>query len=224
MPLRICALCLLSMAARAQDQARLPYEMIYHMEKTETNLVRTFTNLTMFLRMTPTAPGVKISDVIVYIDSTNGRAPVPLNPTNGNFTVPLKNSLALERPWIVVNQPKGTMNFQWYVGLEGDQLPADGIHYRALMRPLQAVEMIRDEMAKIPGTPPLTISGLKMVYPKEKPAAVIVHSKSGDKIFKTDDSHALVVPLDAALLQEDPPVSIPVPPERVYVANPESDK
>jgi hypothetical protein len=223
-PLAICALLLLTPAARAEDQARLPYELIYHMQKTEDTLALTFTNLTMFLRMTPTSPGVRTEDVTAYIDSKEGRIPVKLNPTNGNFTVPLREGLLAQNTEIVVNQPKGTMRFQWYVGLENDQLPADGIHYRDLMRPLRAVEVIRDEMAKIPGTPPLTILGLKMLYLKQKEAAVVVRAKGGDRVFKTDATHALVVPLENALLAEDPVVSIPIPPERILVANPDSDK
>jgi hypothetical protein len=223
-PMGICALFLLTPTARAEDQARLPYDLIYHMQKTEDTLALTFTNLTMFLRMTPTLPGVRTQDVTAYIDSKEGRIPVKLNPTNGNFTVPLRESLLAADTEIVVNQPKGTMRFQWYVGLENDQLPADGIHYRDLMRPLRAVEMIRDEMAKIPGTPPLTILGLKMVYLKQKEAAIVVHARSGDRKFNTDESHTLVVPLEEALLSEDPVVSIPVPPERIVVANPDSEK
>ena len=152
-PLGICALVLCPLLLRAappEDPARLPYEWIYHMQKTEAALALTYTNLIMYLRMTPTLPGVKIKDVAVYIDSKEGRIPVALNPTNGEFSVPLRESLLKEKAWIVANQPSHTMNFQWFVGMESDQLPADGIHYRALMEPLKAVVMIRDEMAKFP--------------------------------------------------------------------------
>jgi hypothetical protein len=226
-PLEICALLLCPLLLRAappEDPARLPYEWIYRMQKTEATLALTYTNLTMYLRMTPTLPGVKIEDVTVYIPSKEGRIPVALNPTNGIFTVPIRESLLAEKAWIVTSQPKGTMNFQWFVGMESDQLPVDGIHYRALMEPLKAVVLIRDEMAKVPGMPALTIAGLKMLYLKQKEAAVVIHAKSGDRVFKTDQTHSLVIPYEQALLAEDPTVSIPVPPERVFVADPDSDK
>jgi hypothetical protein len=75
-------------------------------------------------------------------------------------------------------------------------------------------------MEKIPGAPPLTIYGLKLIYPPEKQAAVVVHARSGDRVFKTGASHALVIPYETALLEENPVVSIPMPPEKVDVADP----
>jgi hypothetical protein len=88
------------------------------------------------------------------------------------------------------------------------------------MRPLQALEIIRNEMEKVPGSPPLTIYGLRLIFPPEKDTAVVVHVKGGDKVFKTGATHALVIPYEPALLLEDPKVSIPVPPIKVDVADP----
>ena len=72
--------------------------------------------------------------------------------------------------------------------------------------------------------PALTIAGLKMLYLNQKEATVVIHAKSGDRAFKTDQTHCLVIPYEPVLLAEDPAVSIPVPPERVLVADPDSDK
>jgi hypothetical protein len=218
--LRICALLLWPCLLPAAEPARLPYELIYQIQKTETNLSRTFTNLVMQLRMSSTSPAVAIRDLDVYIDSKAGRIPVALNATNGSFSLPMRDSLVAEGAWVVANQPKGTMNFQWYVGLRVAETPTNGAHYRDLMRPLRALEVIRGEMEKIPGAPPLTIYGLKLIYPPEKQAAVVVHARSGDRVFKTGASHALVIPYETALLEENPVVSIPMPPEKVDVADP----
>ena len=218
--MRICALLLWPWLLPAAETARLPYELIYRIQETEASLSRTFTNLEMRLQMSSALPEVGIRDLVVYIDSKEGRIPVALNPTNGSFSLPMRESLLAEGASIVANQPKGTMNFQWYVGLRVGEVPTNGARYRDLMRPLKALEVIRGEMEKIPGSPPLTIFGLKLIYPPEKEAAVVIHAKSGDRVFKTDATHALVIPYEQALLEEDPVVSIPIPPEKVDVANP----
>jgi hypothetical protein len=217
---RICALLLWPCLLPAAEPARLPYELIYRIQETEASLSRSFTNLEMTLRMTSALPKVEIRDLVVYIDSKDGRIPVELNPANGSFSLPMRDSLVAEGAWVVANQPKGTMHFEWYVGLRVGEVPTNGVHYRELMRPLKALEVIRGEMEKIPGAPPLAIFGLKLIYPPAKEAAVVIHAKGGDRTFKTDASHALVIPYEQALLEEDPVVSIPIPPAKVDVANP----
>ena len=219
--MRICALLLWpGFLQAAAEPARLPYELIYRIQATEASLSRRFTNLNMFLRLSSTLPEVAIGDLAVYIDSKDGRIPVQLNPATGSFSLPMRDSLVAEGALVVANQPQGTMKFEWYVGLKVGLAPTNGAHYRDLMRPLKALEVIRGEMQKIPGSPELKIFGLTLIYPPEKEAVVVVHAKSGDRVFKTDPAHRLVIPYEPALLEEDPVVSIPVPPERVDVANP----
>ena len=214
---------LLTGAARAQEFARLPYAMIYKMEETQSNLTQTFTNLYMFLRIAPTNPAVKIADVKAYIDSKDTHIRVTINPTNGNFSVPMRESLLTGDTWINVNQPRGTMNFQWYMGLKGVKAPTDGIRYRELVRPVEDMLRIHNEMAKIPGIPPLGIPGLKMLFAGDKEAMIVIHAKDGDKPLKTDGNHSIFVAVDPVLLTEDPEVSIPVPPETVLVTEPGSE-
>jgi hypothetical protein len=204
----------------AADQARIPYELIYRYQKTEDTLGRSFTNLVMFLRLTSILPNVQIKDLAVYIDSKAGHIPVSLNPTNGHFSIPMRDSLVTEGAYVVANQPKGTIKFDWFVGLTNSELPTNGMRYRDVMRPLKAVEQVRAEMEKIPGAPSLKIAGLTLIYPPEKQAAVVVHAKGGDRVFKTGKGNALVIPYEPALLEENPVVSIPVPPKRVDVADP----
>jgi hypothetical protein len=112
----------------------------------------------------------------------------------------------------------------WYVGLKFGKAPTNSVHYGELMRPLKDLEVIRSEMKKIPGAPDLGIAGLKLFYPLEKEAAVVIHAKGGDRVIKTNPAHTLVIPWEPALLAEDPMVSIPIPPEKVDVANPDTDK
>ena len=220
LPWGVCALLLWTWLLPAAELARIPYELIYQIQKTQDTLSHSFTNLHMYLRMSSTQPQVAIRDLSVAIDCKDGPIPVPLNPTNGNFSLPMRDSLVAEGATVVVNQPKGTMTFGWYVGLKVAKLPVNGIHYREMMQPLKDLEAIRVEMEKVPGSPPMTIVGLKFMYPPDKEAAVTIHARSGDRVFKTNPKHALVIPYEPALLEEDPQVSIPLPPDKVDVADP----
>jgi hypothetical protein len=225
MPLRITALILFwPLLLAAAEPARIPYELIYRIQQTQADLSRTFTNLSMYLAMSSTLPGVGMRDLSVYIDSKEGHIPVALNPTNGSFTVPMRESFVADRAMIVANQPKNTMKFEWYVGLRVAPPPTNNAHYCELMRPLKDLEVIRAEMRKIPGSPDLGIFGLKLIYPADKEARVVIHCKSGDRLLKTDQTHVLVIPYEQSLLAEDPLVSIPVPPLLVDVADPPSGK
>jgi hypothetical protein len=206
----------------AAEQARLPYELIYRIQNTEATLSRSFTNLDMQLLMKSTLPEVGIRDLIVYIDSKDGQIPVALNPTNGGFTLPMRDSLVTEGAFVVANQPKGTMKFEWYIGLKVVDVPTNGMRYRDLMRPLKDLEEIRGEMEKIPGAPELPIYGLKFIYAPDQEASVVVHAKSAERVYKTSPAHLLVIPYEPALLEENPVVSIPIPPKKVGVADPGS--
>ena len=76
-PLLFCGLLFWPLLLAAADQARIPYELIYRIQKTEATLSRSFTNLKMFLRMNSTLPEVRIRDLTVYIDTKAGHIPVP---------------------------------------------------------------------------------------------------------------------------------------------------
>jgi hypothetical protein len=216
--LGICALVSLSCPLRAADQARLPYALIYQIQQKEASLALTYTNLQVFLRMKSSLPEVKVADLKVYIDSKDGPIPVALDP-NGKFSVPMRDSLLAENPMILVNQPKGTMEFGWYVGLLVSETPTNGIRYSAMMRPLKDLEAIRSQM--IPGISALSIHGLKLIYPRDKDGTIVIHAKAGDRTFKTDSAHELVIPWEQPLLEEDPPISLSSPPDKVDVANEE---
>ena len=135
LPFVFCALLLTPSPLRADDEARLPYKLIYEIQQKQSGLAITFTNLQVFVRMKSSSPSVKNSDLHVYIDSKEGKLPVKLD-TNGIFSVPMRDTLLAENPPIVVDQPKGTMELGWYVGLIEPETPTNGIHYSVMMRPL----------------------------------------------------------------------------------------
>ena len=215
-PFLFCALLLPSSPLRAAEQARLPYKLIYEIQQRQAGMALTYTNLLVFVRIKSSLPDVKTSDLSVYIDSKEGKMPVRLD-TNGIFSVPMRESLLAENPPIVVNQPKGTMELGWYVGLVEPQTPTNGIRYRAMMRPLKDLEAIRAQM--VPGIASSSIRGMKFFYAPDTDAAIVIHAKNGDRTFKTDQSHSLVIPWEQSLLEEDPPITFSSPPQKFDVAN-----
>jgi hypothetical protein len=199
---------------RAAEQARIPYSMVCQIQKSQAKVSQTYTNLQIVLRMRSLTPEVTPRDLRVYIDSKNGPIPVKLDG-EGNFSVPIRDGLLDENPWIVVNQPKGTMKLEWNVGVIGLH-PTSGMRYRDLMRPLQDVQSFGSEIARSGSK--LTVLGLKLMFTKEKETTIVIRAKQGDRVFKTGPNHALVIPLEAALLEENPEVGMPDAPERIEVA------
>ncbi len=195
------------------DPARIPYSVVCQIQKSQAKVSQAYTNLQIVLRMRSIQPGIKPEDLRVFIDSKEGPIDVKLD-SGGNFSVPVRDSLLNENPWIMVNQPKGTMKLEWNVGVIVH--PTAGMRYGDLMRPLQDVQAVGREIAR--GGSTLTVHGLKLTFPKDKEITVVIHAKRGDKIFKTDPDHSLVIPWDTALLDEDPEVSMPDAPERCEVA------
>jgi hypothetical protein len=202
------------LSVQSAEQARIPYSLVCQIQKSQAKVTQTYTNLQIVLRMRSLQPEITPVDLRVYIDAKDGPIPVKLD-SGGNFSVPVRAALLNENPWIVVNQPKGTMKLEWNVGVIGVR-PTSGMHYRELMRPLQEVQAVGSDITR--GASKLTILGLKLIFSKEKQATVVIRAKQGDRVFKTDPNHALVIPLEAALLDEDPEIGLPDAPERIEVA------
>jgi hypothetical protein len=201
-------------SAQSAEQARIPYSLVCQIQRSQAKVSQTYTNLQIVLRMRSLTPEIAPEDLRVYIDSKSGPIPVKLD-ADGNFSVPLRDSLVNENPWIVVNQPKGTMKLEWNVGVIGVR-PISGMRYRDLMRPLEEVQSVGREIAR--GGSKLTVLGLKLIFPKEKQATIVIRARQGDRVFKTDPNHALVIPLEPALLDENPEIAMPDAQERIAVA------
>jgi hypothetical protein len=216
LPFVFCALLLTSSPLRAADEARLPYKLIYEIQQKQTNLENTFSDLHVFIRMKSSSTNVHNSDLSVFIDSKEGKLPVKLD-TNGIFSIPMRNSLLDENPPIIVNQPKGTMELAWYVGLVEPETPTNGIRYSVMMRPLKDLEAIRAQM--VPGIAASSIRGMKFVYAPDIEGTIVIHAKNGDRTYKTDDSHTVIIPWEQSLLEEDPTINFSSPPLKFDVAN-----
>jgi hypothetical protein len=210
----------------AAEDARLPYHEIYSLQKVQLDLSRTYTNLALLLQMRSTSPDVKYSEIKASIGSKSGPVPVAIG-TDGSFSVPMREDLLAEDPWITVNQPKGTMQLNWHAGLAPSlarQL-TNAVHYGFLMRAVRDCDNVQEAMRQFfPTAPRLTAVGLRLTFRSSaiNPAAII-HAKTGDRRLAADTLGELIIPIDADLLDEDPVMTLTEAPIAVEIVTRKSE-
>jgi hypothetical protein len=215
-------LVLISLASRpaAAEDARLPYHEIYRIQKAQLALSLTHTNLVLVLQMRSTLPNVNYSNITASIDAKSGKIPVRIL-AEGIFSVPVQDDLLAEDPWILVNQPKGTMELSWHAGLAPSlaRQVTNDIHYAPLMRAVRECDDVQEAMRQFfPTAPRLTAVGLRLTFRSAAiGAAVIIHAKSGDRRLAADTLGEVIIPLDGDLLAEDPLMTMSESPVAVEI-------
>ena len=203
------ALALFFLAGTAlAENARLPYHQLYKAQKAQAELNHDHTNLLVVLTLQSALPDVKTSDLAVSIEAKSGKIPIAVGAV-GEFTIPLRDDLLAEDPWIVINQPKGTMKLNWQVGVIPGRITRS-LHYARLMKPVRESEEVQDQMRRcFPGSPRLVVTGLKLAFPAGQAKAVaVIHAKGGDRRLEADEHGDIILPLVADLLEEDPEISL----------------
>jgi len=206
--------------APAQD-ARLPYHTLCRMQQTQLELSRAHTNLSLVLQMRSTNSNVKYSDITASIRARSGVIPIPIGP-GGVFTVPVRGDLLAEDPWILVNQPGGTMELNWHAGLAPSlarQL-TNAVHYAPLMRAVRECDDVQNAMRPFfPAAPRLTAVGLRLSFRSTAIAPfAIIHAKDGARRLSADAHDELIIPLDADWMREDPVITLTEIPVSVEIA------
>jgi hypothetical protein len=217
------ALTLFILAAPAwADNARLPYSQLYYTQKAQLELNRTHTNLLVMLTMQSTLPDVKTASLNVYIDSKSGKIPIPIGPV-GDFAIPLRDDLLAENPWVVTDQPKGTMKLNWEGALILGHL-ANPVHYSRLMQPVRDYEVVQEQMRRyFPNSPRLATTGLKLAFPDaQKKAVAVIHARDGDRKLVANSQGEIIIPLTTDLLEEDPEITLSDVPGVVGIASHQS--
>jgi len=213
-------MCLAPSLASAED-ARLPYHLLREMQMAQLEMSRSHTNLAIVLEMRSTLPDVKYSDITAYIDAKSGKIPVPIGAA-GAFAVPVREDLSAEDPWIIVNQPKGTMVLSWQAGLAPALVRqmTNALHYGRLMRVVQGCDEVQESMRQFfPGAPHLTANGLRLIFRSSAIApAAIIHARGGDRRLRADTLGELVIPIDGDLMEEDPVMTFTEVPVAVEIA------
>ncbi|MGP8201889.1 MAG: DUF2987 domain-containing protein [Limisphaerales bacterium] len=216
-----CAVLLLSVLAgpvRA-DNARLPYHLLYNAQKARMELNRAHTNLLVMLTMKSTLPDVKITDLAVSIDAKGGKIPVEIGVA-GDFILPMRDDLLAEDPWVIINQPKGTMKLSMQVGIVPGPL-GHSLHYKHVMLPVRESQEVQEQLRSFfPGSPPQVMTGLRLTFSagQEKPV-VVIHAKGGDRKLEADDHGEIILPLEDILLEEDPVVTLSDTPGTVEIVS-----
>jgi hypothetical protein len=208
----------MALPSRAQN-ARLPYAELYQMQRVQSELSGAYTNLVVVLRMEPASTNAATSNLDVYIDAKSGRIPVKIGQ-DGDFSVPMSDDLLAEKPWIITNQPRGTMKLNWFVGLAVRPLGAS-IGYRTLMQVVRDCGNVRERMRQaFPGAPKATVSGLKLTFsPPGQDATVVIHSERGDRKLAADAKGQLSIILEPDLLEENPLVTLSKEPASVELVS-----
>jgi hypothetical protein len=217
-------LCLMLLAPRLAlaEDARLPYQYIRRVQQAQVELGHAHTNLLFVMQLRCTLTNVNNSNITVFIDAKSGRIPVPLG-AEGVFSVPVRTDLSAENPWIIINQPKGTMELNWHAGLAPalvrQMKTTNAIHYRPLMLAVRDCDEAQDAMRQLfPAAPRLTLVGLRLTFRASAMApSAIIHAKGGDRRLAADVLNELIIPLDGDLLEEDPLMTLTESPVAVEI-------
>jgi hypothetical protein len=208
------------------EDARLPYHELCGMQKAQLEISRSHTNLAIVLQMRSTRPDVKYSDIAASIEAKSGRIPVPIG-AGGTFNVPVREDLLAEDPWVVVNQPRGTMQLSWHAGLAPSlaRQMTNTLHYGPLMRVVRECDEVQESMRQFfPGAPRLTAVGLKLTFRSSAIApAAIIHARDGNRRLPADTLGELIVPVDGDLMEEDPVMTFTEVPVAVEIVTRKSD-
>jgi hypothetical protein len=218
----LAAVFLLPLVGQAEpaDTARLPYRQLYEIQKLEGELSHTYTNLEAVLTMQSTRTNVTSKDVQAYIDARSGKIPVKIGPV-GDFVVPMSQDLLAQDPWLVTNQPHGTMKLNWLAGFTGLKVTTKSLQYAQLMQPVRDCDDLKAQMRRVfPGLPQLTTTGLKLIFPATaKKAWAVIHSQSGARKLTANEKNEVFVPMAADLLEENPVISMSDVPGTVELAS-----
>jgi hypothetical protein len=213
-------LCLLAPSLAAAEDARLPYREIYRIERAQLELGRAHTNLALVLQMRSRLPNVKYSDITASIESKSGAIPVVIQ-AEGVFSVPAREDLLAEDPWILVNQPKGTMELAWHAGLAPwlARQMTNAVRYGPLMRAVRECDEVQEAMRPFfPDAPRLTAVGLRLTFhPSSFAPVAIIHAKGGDRRLPADPLGVLTIPLDGDLMEENPVLTLTESPVAVEI-------
>jgi hypothetical protein len=205
-----CTVILLAALAGSAlaENARLPYHQLYSVQKAQAQWNLSHTNLVVVMTLQSTLPGVKSSDLAVFIESKAGRIPIEIRST-GDFILPLRDDLLAEDPWIITNQPKGTMKLNWQLGVIPG-LITKSVHYAHLMRAVRDGQDIQEQMRRFfPASPKLTLAGLRLTFAAtQKKPVVVIHARDGDRKLEADGQGQVILPLVTEFLEEDPEITL----------------
>ena len=208
----IVAAALFVAASLQAENARLPYRLLYEIQKIQADWNHAHTNLLVVTVLQSTQPAVKTSDLSAYLDAKAGQIAVPIGNA-GEFTLPLRDDLLAEDPWLITNQPKGTMRLNWQVGIFPGPL-GKTVRYTRLMQPVRDSEQIQEQMRRyLPNSPKRTVTGLKLTFANDqKNVTLTIKTQNGPHNLRANDRNEIVLPLIPDWFEEDPEILLSTTP------------
>lgn len=168
-------------------------------------------------------PDVKIQDITIYIDEKNGRILIPLN-SDGLGSLPLSKDLLEENPYVLTNQPKGTMKFDAKIEFNLNKKASSDIAVNVPENlELRYVDIFKSKHA-FKNIFNIFSDASKETYPehlnenatwiefksaKLARSPVVIHSKGGDINANPDDDGVIRITYEPKLSEENPMVSFP---------------
>jgi len=225
MNLRLAAVCLLAVSVASckgqtqPEQAKLPYAAVYQAVTMQFDEIKSMTNRQARFAMSSSLPGVRPQDIKLYIDAKTGHIPLELN-SDGTFSLPLRDDLMKENPFIVANQPKGSMKLEADVTLRG-KIDSEGqilaqqhkARYRYLFSTESIVDKAYEHAAKalpeyqVEREETISYFEFKPTPPTNAPA--LIHSAGGEIRIQPDQDGIIRIQYDRKLAEENPWVTFP---------------
>jgi hypothetical protein len=222
---RLVTVCLLAASVAScnsqtqPEQAKLPYAAVYQAVTMQFDEIKSLTNRQARFVMSSKSPDVKPQDITLYIDAKAGRIPLELN-SDGTFSLPLRADLMKENPFIVANQPKGTMKLEADITLQvkidsEGQILAE--QHKARYRYLFSVESILDHalehatkaLPEYEAEREETTSWFEFTSTPATNAPALIHSARGNIRVKPDQDGVIRLRYDSNLAKENPWVTFP---------------
>ena len=202
--------------SQTQETAYLQYSDVYRAVSGVMKMPM-FTNQVIRLTVKSNLPGVRTSDITLYIDSRSGRIPVPL-ATDGAIQLPESDVLLEENPRIVANQPKGSLSLKGEVETKIDHkgpvfIAGDRQRYKSLF----FIQGLKDSLVNSDfgdlGVGAAVSNTVIAVYliPKQNPdnAVVVVESGIQNITIPRDTDGTFHLRYDEQLAKDNPWVLMP---------------
>jgi len=203
-------------AQSQEEQARIPYSTIYKLVALDFKDIQDMTKQEAHFLIKSSLPDVKPQDIQLYIDSKTSKIPLTLNP-DGTFSIPIQDNLLKENPFVIANQPKGTMELVGKFSIDGEgQLPVNGgvVRYAVLFLD-QAITQAANILDGSLGVEEKDLGGTFLFVPKDASNGdIIFQSKRGDIKIPPDSDGIVRIKYDPEIAKENPWVRFPPASER----------
>ncbi|MFC1498491.1 hypothetical protein ACFLS1_08495 [Verrucomicrobiota bacterium] len=185
--------------------ATLPYAHLYQVFQSFGNK-QVAPHVRLITKIKSKSPDIAVSDIILYIDSKNGRIPVKIDK-KGLFDFPCNEGLLEENPAVIANQPKGSLDLLALVTFEKQAGKKEEIKYSEVMLPITLGLHLQQQA----GEAGKNAEGLYFKFTgKADPGKhLVINSKDGDLILRPDDNGLMLVPFKPKFFIEDPLVLFP---------------